>query len=334
MMRRREFIAGAGFAVLALPFAARGQGASAQPRLAIVHSGIPADRLTETGGVPWLREFFGELRRLGYLEGRNLLVERYSADGHLDRADDLARTVVARNPAVIVTNGPLVLPFGSATATIPIVAIMGDPLAERITDSLARPSGNITGVTVDAGIELYGKRLEILKEALPGASRIAYLGSRTEFDGVYREVARDAGRRLGLEVTGVPIGEATQPEFERAFQKMAQERFDALTVSTAGEFLANRSLITALAASSRLPAMYPYRDFVDGGGLMAYAPDLAELARHLAGQVRQVLDGARPQDIPIYQATTFRLIVNQTAATALSLTLPPAFLALADEVVE
>jgi len=332
-MRRREFAG-----ILAIPMLARSLGVRAQGsaprRMAIVHSGIPADKLTETGGVTWLHEFFGELRRLGYVEGGNLIVERYSAEGHIDRAAELARSVVARNPTVIVTNGPLVLPFGAATTTIPILAVMAEPISEGVSDSLARPSANITGVAVDAGIELYGKRLEILKEALPGASRVAYLGSHTQFDGVFGKAARDAGRRLGLEVVGAPLGEVTQPELERAFQRMVQERLDAVTVSAAGEYLANRLPIAALAASSRLPAMYPYRDYVDGGGLMAYAPDLPELARHLAGQVRRVLDGARPQEIPIYQATTFHLIVNQKAATALGLALPPALLARADEVID
>jgi putative ABC transport system substrate-binding protein len=333
-MRRRELIALIGGTVLARPLLAQAQAPTKQPRIALVHSGIPVERLTETGGVFWLREFFQELHRLGYAEGRNVSVERFSAEGHLDRSTDLARTVVDGNPDLIVTNGPLVRPFGTATASIPIVAIMGDPISGRITDSLARPSANITGVTVDAGIELYGKRLQIMNEALPAASRIAYLGSRAEFDGMLGQAIRDSGQRLGLAMMGASLDQATPAEFRRVFAQMAQERLDAVMVSPAGEFLANLKLIVELAASSRLPAMYPYRDFVDGGGLMAYAPDLAELARHLADQVRQVLGGAKPQDIPIYQATTFKLIVNLGAAKALDLALPPAFLTQADEVIE
>ena len=333
-MRRRKFIALLGGPVLAWPLAAHAQAPTRQSHIALVHSGIPADRLTETGGVPWLREFFQELRRLGYVDGRDVIVERYSAEGHLDRFAELIRVVVGKNPDAIVTNGPLVAPFGSVTTSIPIVAIMGDPIAGGVTANLARPPGNITGVSVDAGIELYGKRLQILKEALPVASRIAYLGSRTEFDGMLGKAIRESSQRLGLVLIGVPLGEATRSQFPSAFARMVQERVDAVMVSPAGEFLANRQVIVELAASSRIPSMYPYRDFVDGGGLMAYAPDLAELARHLANQLHQVLGGAKPSDIPIYQASTFKLIVNLRAAKALDLALPVGLLSRADEVIE
>lgn len=319
---------------LLLPRAARAQGPPKQPRIAIVHSGIAADQLTETGGVPWVREFFQELRRLGYADERNLAVERYSAEGHLDRLADLARTVVNSHPDAIVTHGPLVNPLRAATATIPIVAIMSDPISQGVTTSLARPTANITGVTVDAGIELYGKQLQILQEAVPAASKIAYLGSHRDWDGALGQAFRDSGQRHGIAVIGMPLDEATPSEFRRAFAQMAEQRLDAVMVSTSGEFLANRQLIVDLATSSRLPGMYPYRDFVEGGGLMAYAPDLAELARQLADQVRQLLGGAKPSDIPIYQATTFKLIVNLKAAQAIGLTVPQLLLEQADEVIE
>src|SRR6266851_6003078 len=150
-MKRRDFSAGLVLVAAAGLARARAQGPPKQPRIALVHSGIPADQLTETGGVPWVREFFQELRRLGYADGRNLVVERYSAEGHLDRLADLARTVVNSHPDAIVTHGPFVKPFRAATTTVPIIAIMGDPIAEGIVTNLARPGANITGVSVDAG---------------------------------------------------------------------------------------------------------------------------------------------------------------------------------------
>jgi putative tryptophan/tyrosine transport system substrate-binding protein len=331
-MRRRDF--SAGLALVATARLARAQAPPKQPRIAVVHSGIPADQLTETGSVLWVREFFQELRRLGYVEGQNLVVERYSAEGHLDRLADLARTVVSRNPDVIVTHGPLVNPFRAATTTVPIVAIMGDPIRDGIATNLARPTANVTGMTVTAGTELYGKQLQILKEAVPSASKIAYLCSHRNWDGASGQALRDAGQRLGLSVVGLPLEEATPSQFQGAFAQMAQQQLDAIMVSDSGEFLANRQLIVDLAASSRLPGMYPYRDFVEAGGLMAYAPDLAELARKLADQVRQVLGGAKPSDIPIYQPTTFKLIINLKTAKALDLTLSAGSLAQADEVIE
>ena len=138
-------------------------------------------------------------------------------------------------------------------------------------------------------------------------SKIAYLCSHSNWDGPLGQALRDSGQRLGIAVIGMPLEEATPPQFQRAFAQMAEQRLDAVMVSTSGEFLANRKLIVDLAASSRLPGMYPYRDFVEGGGLMAYAPDLAELARQLADQVRRLLGGVKPSDIPVYQPTTFKL---------------------------
>jgi putative tryptophan/tyrosine transport system substrate-binding protein len=333
-MRRRDFSAGLVLVATAGLARARAQGPAKQPRIALVHSGIPADQLTETGGVPWVREFFQELRRLGYADGQNLVVERYSAEGHLDRLADLAHAVVNSHPDVIVTHSALVKPLRAATTTVPIVAIMADPIGEGIVTNLARPTANITGVSVDAGIELYGKQLQILQEAIPVASKIAYLCSNANWDGPLGQALRDSGQRRGIAVIGMPLDEATLSQFQRAFGQMAQRRLDAVMVSPSGEFLANRQLIVDLARSSRLPGMYPYRDFVEGGGLMAYAPDLAELARQLADQVRRLLGGAKPSDIPIYQAATFKLIVNLNAAKAIGLTVPQLLVEQADEVIE
>ena len=158
---------------------ARAQQPATQQRIAIFHPAIPTALLTETGGGSAWRAFFGELRRLGYVEGENLIIERYSAEGHHERYADLAREIVTRNPDVIVTGtNPVVIAFKAATSTIPVVAFMLDPLKAGLVTSLARPGGNLTGITLDAGIEIWGKRLEMLKEAIPSTAKAAFLGMR------------------------------------------------------------------------------------------------------------------------------------------------------------
>src|ERR1700719_3438755 len=170
-MKRRQFIAALGSAA-AWPLAARAQQPATRHRIAIFHPAIPATLLTETGGGSAWRAFFGELRRLGYVEGENLIVERYSAEGHHERYADLAREIVTRNPDLIVTGtNPVVIAFAEATSTIPLVAFMLDPLKATLVTSLARPGGNLTGVTLDAGIEIWGKRLELLREAVPSTAK-------------------------------------------------------------------------------------------------------------------------------------------------------------------
>ena len=164
-MKRREFIALIGSSATVWPIAARAQQPAGQRRIAIFHPAIPTTLLTETGGGSAWRAFFGELRRLGYVEGENLIIERYSAEGHHERYADLAREIVTRNPDVIVTGtNPVVIAFKAATSTIPVVAFMLDPLKAGLVTSLARPGGNLTGITLDAGIEIWGKRLQMLKK--------------------------------------------------------------------------------------------------------------------------------------------------------------------------
>jgi putative tryptophan/tyrosine transport system substrate-binding protein len=198
-MRRRQFIGLVG-GTAAWPIAARAQQPRKQHRIAFVHSGIPADKLTETGGPFWVRKFYETLRGLGDLEGSNLVVERYSAEGRADRFAPLAAEVVSRNPDVIVSNlNDLVKAFMTVTATIPIVAVTGDPIAGGLLTNLARPGGNLTGVSINAGIEIYSKRLQVLKEAIPSAIKVAYLLSRGW--GGTEAPFREAAQRLGITLT-------------------------------------------------------------------------------------------------------------------------------------
>jgi len=331
-MERRNF-----FAVVFAwiwPLVARAQEPQKQRRIAFVHSAIPVDQLNETAGPLWVRRFFEALRGLGYAEGRNLVVDRYSAEGRADRYATVAGAVVSRNPDVIVTNlNSLASAFKAATTTIPIVAIVADPVQNGLVTSLARPGGNVTGVSIDVGFGVFGKALQILKEAIPSAAKIAYLSSARTLGGAVPQTIRDAADKLGVALIAINPP-AVEGEIRRAFDNMAQQRLDAVLVGPEGNLLAHRALVVELAAKLRLPAMYPFRDYVEVGGLMAYAPDLGELAQRLADDVRQILKGAKAEDIPMYQPTKIELVINQKTARALGLTIPPALLGRADEVID
>src|SRR5262249_17791597 len=188
--QRREFITIIGGAA-AWPVAACAQRRATQNRIAIFHPAIPTTHLTETGGGSAWRAFFAELRRLGYVEGENLVIERYSAEGHHERYADLAREIVTRKPDLIVTGtNPVVRAVTAATNTIPVVAFMLDPLKAGLVTSLARPGGNLTGITLDAGIEIWEKRLQMLKEAMPSTVKAAFLGMRGGWEGPSAQVVR------------------------------------------------------------------------------------------------------------------------------------------------
>jgi putative tryptophan/tyrosine transport system substrate-binding protein len=334
-MKRREFIAGIGGAATSSlwPLAARAQ----QPqkhRIAFVHSGILVDQLTETAGPFWVRRFYETLRGLGHTEGVNLVVERYSAEGRSDRFAAVAAAVVGSKPDVIVSNhNDLVKAFAAATATIPIVGITGDPIAEKLVTNLAHPGGNLTGVSNKAGNEILGKRLQILKEAIPLAIKVASLQSGPG-DNSAGLAFREAGQHLGIALIVKFLPYVGEAQIRRTFADLTQQQVDAAIVDEGGSFLALRALVVELAGKHSLPIIYPYRDYVDLGGLMAYAPDLGELAQRLANDVHQILNGAKPGDIPFYQPTKFQLIINLKAAKALGLNLPPTLVAGADEVIE
>jgi putative tryptophan/tyrosine transport system substrate-binding protein len=242
---------------------------------------------------------------------------------------------VARNPDVIVTGtNPVVLAFKATTNTIPIVAFMLDPLKAGLVSSLSRPGGNPTGITLDAGIEIWGKRLEMLKQAIPSTTNAAFLGMREGWEGAPEEVLRAAAGRLGISLAFMLPQRGTPAEIERVFAVIDQHRPDAALVSGEGDLYANRKLIAELAVKNRLPVMCPYRDYVEAGALMAYAVDLAELLRRMADDVHQILKGAKPGDIPIYQPIKFELLINMKTAKVLGLTLPRALLASAAETIE
>jgi putative ABC transport system substrate-binding protein len=327
-MRRRDFNIGLLSACTAMQ-SLQAQEPTKQRRIAIVTAGGKPENISEVGSGFW-RAFFEELHHLGHAEGSDLIVERFSAEGHPGRYTDLAREVVTLTPDVICVMGnPLARAFRFWTGPTPIVAVLADPLATGMVKSLAHPGEYLTGVSSDAGIEIWGKRLQLLKEAVPSMTKLAYVGVQLPRQGATTHAIQSAVQRLGLSVISVSVEEPNLEEYGRLAVALLEQTPDAVVVT--GGFGAE---IIELAARQRLPAMYPSRFYTDLGGLMSYGSDAAETARQIANDVHQILGGVKPGDIPIYQATKFELIINLKAADALSLTLPQSLLALADEVIE
>jgi len=316
--------------IVVAPFAAE-----AQQAVKIARIGYLAGNLAV---FPQLREAFLQgLRDLGYVEGRNVVIESRSAEGKLERLPALAAELVALNVEVILAGGtPQALAAKQATRTLPIVfAGVADPVTSGLVTSLARPDGNITGLS-SLALELVGKCLEQLTQAVPGVSRVAVLwhpgalGERTEKDML--KGAEVAAQALGVRLQFVEVrGPA---DFDRAFSDMTRARAGALTVLTSNMFVTERRRLVDLAAKNRLPAVYPYREFVDAGGLMAYGSDLADLFRRAATNVDKILKGAKPGDLPVEQPTKFELVINLKTAKALGLTIPQSLLQRADAVIQ
>jgi putative ABC transport system substrate-binding protein len=329
-MRRRDFTIGLLLATAG--GTVRAQEPQKHHRIAVIAAG-PVDRIHDPGVRPF-QAFFEELRRLGDVEGQNLTVDGYSGGGHPEAYADVAREVVSRNPDVIVAStDPIARAVRAAAGTTPIVWIGGDPIQAGFARSFAHPGGNITGVTTYAGAEIWGKRLQILKEAVPAASKAAYLTTRIS-QAPEGQQLREAGQQLQMSVIELPLEEVSATAIERAFAEIGQQQSDAIIVNSIGILLPHRQLIVELAEKSRLPVIYPWRDYVEVGGLMAYASDDRELWRRMAEDVHEILNGTKPGDIPIYQPAKFELVVNRNAAKTLGLTFPPALLATADEVIE
>jgi putative tryptophan/tyrosine transport system substrate-binding protein len=333
-VRRRDFTIGLLLAGVAPSVHAQQQ--VKQHRIAIVISTGPVARVHDPTSHAF-QAFWQELHRLGDAEGQNLIVDLYSGEGRPAGFADLARRVVKENPEVIIAiAGPITSAISAATETIPIVA-SGTYTGSGVVPSLARPGGNMTGVRVEEP-EIWGKRLQILKEAIPSASNIAYLDIRTSWDSAsgrqVREELRKASQILEVSLTAMLVEESSASEYQRVFREIAPRPPDAIIASSTSELFAYRRLIVDLAEKSRLPGIYAFRDYVEAGGLMAYETDLAELFRRMADDVHQILNGAKPADIPIYQPTKFEFLINLRAAKALGLTIPAALLARADEIIE
>jgi putative tryptophan/tyrosine transport system substrate-binding protein len=285
------------------------------------------------------REAFRQgLRDLGYVEGRNVVIEYRDAKGKSERLPALAAELAALNVDVIVTGAGTLTALAAkqATRTLPIVFIsVGDPVTSGLVTSLARPGGNVTGLSLLAP-ELVGKRLEQLKQAVPRASRVAVLWQpetlpeHTQTD--MSKEAEVAARALGVQLHFV---EARGPaDFDRVFSEMTKARADALLVFSSLMFSYERRRLVDLATKNRLPTMFSFRAYVDAGGFMSYGPNIADLFRRAATYVDAILKGTKPGDLPVEQPTKFELVINPKAAKALGLTFPASVLARADRVIE
>jgi len=329
-MNRRAFVIGLG-AVLAAPRAAKAQQAAKVPRIGFLSlNAAPNLHLHEA--------FRQGLRNLGYVDGRNVVIEYRDAAGILERLPALAAELIALKVDVIVTGGatPPALAAKQATRTLPIVFSSDpDPVADGLVTSLTRPGGNITGLS-NLNPALVGKCLEQLKHAVPGVTRVAVIrqpgvvGERTEKDML--KGAEVAARALGVRLQFVEAG--GPGDFDRVFSDITTARGEAVTVLTSAMLFSERRRLVDLAAKNRLPVVYPQREFVDAGGLMSYGPDLADLFRRAATYVDKILKGAKPENLPIEQPTKFELVINLKTAKALGLTIPPSLLLRADQVIE
>jgi putative ABC transport system substrate-binding protein len=317
--------------VLVFAFAAAAQQPQKMHRVGFIASTSPVSELITVN--PAARAFARGMRELGYIEGRNLVIEWRSAEGNFERFPEIVRELVAIKVDVIVTvTNPMTKAAKDVTRTVPIVmAASTNPVEQGLVQSFARPGGNVTGVTLDAGPEIVGKRLQLLKELFPAISRVILLGAKLE--GVDERGAEVAGQAVGIKLMFVEPDPAQQ--YAGAFAHIARERPDALVVAATAPNYAYRRQIAQFAATSRLPVMYPTRDYIDAGGLVAYGVDISELFRRpAAGYVDRILKGAKPADLPVERPTKFELAINLKTARALGVTIPQAVLVRADHVIQ
>ncbi len=331
---RRQFLMAAS-ALLAAPRTARAQRAEKMHRVAWVLTVSPVAELAGPDPAhPITRAFVHELRALGYEEGRNLILDRRSAEGQPERYAEIIKEMVRLDADVIVSagNSGLNRQAKAVTNTVPIVIFgMNNPDKAGLVASLARPGGNITGVSVNIGAETEAKRLQLLKEALPSASRVAYLGPKAALDTPYAKAAQSVAPSLGIEL--VPV-EHVVANLDATFAAVKSARADALFVALSAVAYGQRQQIVEFARSARLPAMFPYLVMVGMGGLMGYGIDVVDLGRRAAHYVDKILKGAKPGDLPIEQPTKFNLVINMKTAKALGITFPPSILIRADKVIE
>lgn len=328
-MSKKTFRFALGAVLFALSFPAQAQQAGKIFRIGIL------DPSTVSGSTVRLDAFRQELRKLGWVEGKNITIEYRFADQKPERLRELAADLVRLKVDLIVTwGGPPPLAAKEATSAIPIVAVSPDPVAAGLVASLARPGGNLTGLS-SLTPELHSKRLEVLKDAVPKLTRVGILrsvgglGSDQNFQ--WNELRRAApALKLKLEEIETQLDSKS---LESAFHIAKQKQVGAIITGAGGRFFAERKRIVELAIKYRLPAIYPQKEYVDEGGLMSYGVDNTDLYRHAAVYVDKILKGAKPADLPVQQATKFEFIINLKAAKQIGLIIPPNVLARADKVI-
>jgi putative ABC transport system substrate-binding protein len=324
---RRKFILLLAGTALSWPIAAAGQTPRKTPRVGyIIGSTLEA-------GEHIFEAFRQGLREQGYIEGETIQLEVRWAEGRSERIPALVAELVDLNVDVlVVANSPAALAAKNATQTIPIVMFAGDPVGLGLVGSLARPGGNVTGLSY-FNAEITGKRLELMKELVPGLTRVAVLRNPTiASHAVFWQETEVAAGKLGITLGSL---EVRRPEdFEAAFAAATRDKAQAILAFDDPLTIAYRPRIVALAASSHLPALYGFREFPDDGGLMSYGPSFVVLFRRAAAFVDKILKGAKPADLPVEQPTKFELVINLKTAKALGITVQPSLLARADAIIE
>jgi len=327
-IRRTLILAAAAWPALAWAGAVRAQAPAKVRRIGLLSPSSPSD------AALWHQAFRLGLRDLGWVEGKNISIEYRHAQGRSDRLPDLAADLVRLKVDVIVTSSaPATVAAREATRAIPIViAAAGEPVAMGLVESLARPGGNVTGLSQMA-VELTGKRLELLKEMIPKLSRVAMLWNPQGVGSpiIWEEIQLPA-RQLGIQLHSLEV--RSPNDFDKAFEDATRARAGALFIGPHPMIATNLKRIAGLAAKSRLPSIFQFSEFADAGGLVAYGPDRADMFRRAATYVDKILKGAKPGDLPIEQPTKFELVVNLKTAKALGITIPQSILLRADRVIE
>jgi putative ABC transport system substrate-binding protein len=330
LISRRALIRAVGAAVLAAPTAVLAQTTAHVHRLGLL---APTPAPTPADGTVAVRSVPAFLEEMGYRPGRNLVLEQRYAAGRLEQLPTLARELIKARVDVIVAIGSAATRAARAASTTVPVVFLGnfDPIAIGLVKSLARPEANVTGVLIAPAGTLAGKKLELLKDAVPRASRIALLSHEDPGLRAQEQETRSAAAALGI---ALPVTRVVGGDYERAFTALAADRPDALFVAASTYFMRARRNIIALAARHRLPAMYEWPEQVEDGGLMSYRSDLAAVTRRVARYVDRIFKGARPGDLPVEQPTELQLVINLRTARTLGLNLSPALLARAGRVIE
>jgi putative tryptophan/tyrosine transport system substrate-binding protein len=332
-MRRREFIA-CGTAAAVGSLAAAAQQPGKVFRIGVLFSTSPLEvMLGEEPAHPHLRALVHELRRLGYVEGQNLVLERRSAAGRVERFGEIVSELVrAEADAIVTVNDDMTAAARRVTQTVPIVTVASwDPVAAGFALGLARPGGNVTGSTTQAGPEINAKRLQLLKDLVPNLSRVAYLGMASDWESDEGRELRSAAQTLNVELLHAIH---TPIDYSNAFTFISRSRPDALLMARNAANFAHRQHIAEFAAANKIPSMYGLREFPEAGGLISYGLDMRDNYRRAAHYIDKILKGAKPGDLPIEQPTKFELVINLKTAKALGLSISPAFFARTDEVIE
>ncbi len=329
MTTRRAFLGALVGGLLATPFKANAQSAGKVYRVGYLTAG-------SVTANPYAFEAFRQgLRELGWVEGQNIVIEYRSAEGRFDRLPDLAAELIRLRVDVIVgTPTPAAIAAKNASGTVPIVGVsLTVPVELGLITSLARPGGNVTGVSYSVGADIFGKDLELLKQVVPRVRRVAVLSNPTgPAQPLTISNIKEAARSLGLQLQLV---EARGPgDFDGAFAAMVRERAGALLVVTDPVYLPHRTRLVNLAVKNRLPSIFTQRADVEAGGLMSYGPNFPDMYRRASTYVDKILKGAKPADLPVEQPTKFELVINLKTAKALGLTMPPSLLQRADEVIQ